>query len=241
MRGTKRWEQPPFTDLKLQHEQSGKCTNLFGRPTCWCSGPALMHSRSFAGVQFQSVPAEQFVLFFGLLRSSFVCWLQLSFIHFSSSQQMQPAEKKQARLHQLFRRNKKKTMSPWTMGCTFWSLLLNSTHGGAVLSASLESNIYFDKTQTWKGGKKVVHMFFVVCVKCNNFFLYCEGNILHLDQMPVCWKTAWIIKHENINQLINRLFQIWNKCINKWWSVIVHLDGFHQVKMTDLSFRIIRA
>lgn len=63
MRGTKRWEQPPFTDLKLQHEQSGKCTNLFGRPTCWCSGPALMHSRSFAGVQFQSVPAEQFVLF----------------------------------------------------------------------------------------------------------------------------------------------------------------------------------
>lgn len=53
--------QPPFTDLKAQHREPGM--NLFGSPTCWCSGPALMHSRSFTGVQFQSVRPEQFVLF----------------------------------------------------------------------------------------------------------------------------------------------------------------------------------
>lgn len=78
-----------------------------------------MHSRSFAGAQ--SVPPEHFVLFlfcffgfFGLLRSSVVGWLQLTLMNLSSSQQMQPTEKKQARLRlgQLFSRNKKKIMSP---------------------------------------------------------------------------------------------------------------------------------
>lgn len=39
-----------------------ECTSVRGCPACWCSRPALMHSRSFAGAQ--SVPPEHFVLFF---------------------------------------------------------------------------------------------------------------------------------------------------------------------------------
>lgn len=65
-----------------------------------------------------------------------------------------------------------------------WELLLTSTHGGAV--GPLHSNIsYFDKTQTCKGGEQPVHVFFIVHVECNHFFLHREGNVLHLDQMPV--------------------------------------------------------
>lgn len=53
-----------------------------------------------------------------------------------------------------------------------------------------------------------MHMFFIVYVECNNFLLDREGN-----------KPARIIKHDNINQLIIRLFQIWKKCFNKWFPL----------------------
>lgn len=58
-------------------------------------------------------------------------------------------------------------------------------------------------------------MSFLDDAQWNNFFLYREGNILHLDQMLAEKLSAQIIKRGNINQLNIRLFQIWNKCINK--------------------------
>lgn len=61
----------------------------------------------------------------------------------------------------------------------------------------------------------MAHMFFLDDVQWNNFFLYREGNILHLDQMFAEKLSARIIERGNINQPNIRLFQIWNKCINK--------------------------
>lgn len=61
MRDVKRWDVA--STYRLWGAAWAACMNLFGPPTRWCSSPALMRSRRFAGVHLQSVPPEQFVLF----------------------------------------------------------------------------------------------------------------------------------------------------------------------------------